>query len=47
MKNLLSFLEIAAKCTWDRWIKESKISLVAWMKSVMMMIFDIPGRLVA
>ena len=47
MKNLLSSLKMAAECTWDEWIEELKISLTIWMELVMMMIFNIPGRLVA
>jgi len=29
LKNFLSFLEMAAECTWKGWIEESKIFLAA------------------
>jgi len=38
---------MAANCDWYEWVAESKIFFAAWIESVTMTIFEIPGKLMA
>ena len=46
-KNILSSAEIATTCIWKECNEESKILLVAWIESIRIIMFEMPGKAVA